>query len=306
MPTIGDLTALAVLEQMRLPVTEQQIRRGLLQARLSGRMQLWQAQPRVLLDVAHNPHSAAYLASQLQQKYDGQQATQLAVAVKQMAGIHDALLVGGQRFQQTLGGPDDKLLAPPAVNAAVAHFLELGRSLAGLTPESANFQPTANELVALSLGSLLPELDHLVDLYQSESERRSDALRVLQASALLATLGLLAISALGVLRPLIGQVRGTLEDLERSDQALRQAMSENQLILETTDDGIFGVDRDSFGGSCLDVSTGLIATGRDHDDQAGHYPDSYVFHELIGSLYWIHPPAHASAADRNSPVFQGE
>lgn len=184
------------------------------------------------------------LASQLQQKYDGQQATQLADAVKQMAGIHDALLVGGQRFQQTLGGPDDKLLAPPAVNAAVAHFLELGRSLAGLTPESANFQPTANELVALSLGSLLPELDHLVDLYQSESERRSDALRVLQASALLATLGLLAISALGVLRPLIGQVRGTLEDLERSDQALRQAMSENQLILETTDDGIFGVDRD--------------------------------------------------------------
>ena len=68
LPWQNAVTALAVLEQMRLPVTEQQIRRGLLQARLSGRMQLWQAQPRVLLDVAHNPHSAAYLASQLHQQ----------------------------------------------------------------------------------------------------------------------------------------------------------------------------------------------------------------------------------------------
>lgn len=54
LPWQNAVTALAVLEQMRL-ATEQQIRRGLLQARLSGRMQLWQAQPRVLLDVAHNP-----------------------------------------------------------------------------------------------------------------------------------------------------------------------------------------------------------------------------------------------------------
>jgi len=184
------------------------------------------------------------LASQLQQKHDAQQAGQLGEAVDQMDAIHAALLRGGNGFRQALGGPADNPLAPPAVNAAVARFLQLGRNLAGLTPDSPTYRPTADELVALSLGSLLPELDHLVDLYQAESERRTDALRLLQAGALLAALGLLAFSALGVLRPLIGQVRGTLDDLEKSDQALRQAMSENQLILETTDDGIFGVDRD--------------------------------------------------------------
>jgi len=46
-----------------------------------------------------------------------------------------------------------------------------------------------------------------------------------------------------VLRPLIMQVRGALAELESSGAALRQAMAENRLILDTTDDGMFGIDQ---------------------------------------------------------------
>lgn len=175
------------------------------------------------------------LASQLLHRYDAQTVGQLADAVEQMQRIHASLPLG----ETTRGSP----LAPDKVNASIERFLRLGAALAELPPESDDYRSSAEELIGLSLGSLLPELDRLVDQYQVQSERHSDTLRYLQACALLATLALLTSSGLGVLRPLIGRVRRALDELERSEQALRQAMLENRLILETSDDGIFGVDR---------------------------------------------------------------
>ncbi|ANN66839.1 bifunctional tetrahydrofolate synthase/dihydrofolate synthase [Bordetella bronchialis] len=59
--------ALAVLEVLRdrLPVPQQAVRQGLLQATLPGRFQILPGQPTVILDVAHNPHAAAVLAQNL-------------------------------------------------------------------------------------------------------------------------------------------------------------------------------------------------------------------------------------------------
>ncbi|AUL51030.1 bifunctional tetrahydrofolate synthase/dihydrofolate synthase [Bordetella holmesii] len=59
--------ALAALEavRMRLPVPQQAVRLGLLQANLPGRFQILPGQPTVILDVAHNPHAAAVLAQNL-------------------------------------------------------------------------------------------------------------------------------------------------------------------------------------------------------------------------------------------------
>lgn len=59
-------TSLAVLEQLnKLPSTEL-LQQVLQQLSLPGRMQRLQQSPTVMVDVAHNPQSATYLASQLQ------------------------------------------------------------------------------------------------------------------------------------------------------------------------------------------------------------------------------------------------
>ncbi|MBS4099555.1 MAG: bifunctional tetrahydrofolate synthase/dihydrofolate synthase [Sulfuricella sp.] len=60
----GVLAALATLKE-RLPVTTDEIRRGLLEVTLTGRFQILPGRPQIILDVAHNPHAAAALAANL-------------------------------------------------------------------------------------------------------------------------------------------------------------------------------------------------------------------------------------------------
>jgi len=60
----GVLAALDALRQ-RLPVTAQAIRNGLAMVDLPGRFQIIPGQPALVLDVAHNPHSVAALAANL-------------------------------------------------------------------------------------------------------------------------------------------------------------------------------------------------------------------------------------------------
>lgn len=60
----GVLAALTALRE-RLPVTAQAIRNGLAMVELPGRFQIIPGQPTLVLDVAHNPHSVAALAANL-------------------------------------------------------------------------------------------------------------------------------------------------------------------------------------------------------------------------------------------------
>jgi len=60
----GVLAALAALRE-RLPVTAQAVRTGLALVELPGRFQIIPGQPTLVLDVAHNPHSVAALAANL-------------------------------------------------------------------------------------------------------------------------------------------------------------------------------------------------------------------------------------------------
>ena len=60
----GVLAALASLHD-RLPVTAQAVRNGLAMVELPGRFQIVPGQPALVLDVAHNPHSVAALAANL-------------------------------------------------------------------------------------------------------------------------------------------------------------------------------------------------------------------------------------------------
>jgi dihydrofolate synthase/folylpolyglutamate synthase len=58
---------LAALDELhgRLPVVEGDIRRGLLEVELPGRLQVLPGRPAVVLDVAHNPHAAMVLEDAL-------------------------------------------------------------------------------------------------------------------------------------------------------------------------------------------------------------------------------------------------
>lgn len=60
----GVLAALTALRD-RLPVTAQSVRNGLAFVELPGRFQIVPGQPTLVLDVAHNPHSVAALAANL-------------------------------------------------------------------------------------------------------------------------------------------------------------------------------------------------------------------------------------------------
>ncbi|HEX7638709.1 MAG TPA: folylpolyglutamate synthase/dihydrofolate synthase family protein, partial [Burkholderiaceae bacterium] len=62
----GALAALEALRE-RLPVTAQAVRMGLATVELPGRFQIVPGQPALVLDVAHNPHSVAALAQNLDQ-----------------------------------------------------------------------------------------------------------------------------------------------------------------------------------------------------------------------------------------------
>ena len=64
-PQPNAATALAALRASWLDVSEAAVREGIEHASLPGRFQIISEAPRVILDVAHNPHAAAYLADRL-------------------------------------------------------------------------------------------------------------------------------------------------------------------------------------------------------------------------------------------------
>ena len=64
-PQPNAATALAALRASGLAVEEQAMRDGIQHAILPGRFQIVSESPRLILDVAHNPHAAAYLAGRL-------------------------------------------------------------------------------------------------------------------------------------------------------------------------------------------------------------------------------------------------
>ncbi|MGL6258044.1 bifunctional tetrahydrofolate synthase/dihydrofolate synthase [Vibrio sp. WXL210] len=69
LPLANAATALMALGCAELDISDVNIVKGLEAAKLPGRMQKIAANPEVLLDVAHNPHSAQYLVEQIKQQY---------------------------------------------------------------------------------------------------------------------------------------------------------------------------------------------------------------------------------------------
>lgn len=108
LPLTNAATALAALQASGLDVDIVAVRQGLMNAQLSGRMELVAEKPDILLDVGHNPHASKYLAKVLQQRY----ANRRIIAVcgmlqdKDHQGTLEPLMgVIDQWFIGTLPGP---------------------------------------------------------------------------------------------------------------------------------------------------------------------------------------------------------
>ncbi|MEZ8791368.1 bifunctional tetrahydrofolate synthase/dihydrofolate synthase [Vibrio splendidus] len=71
LPLPNAATALMALGTSELSISDVNIVNGMKNAQLPGRMQKISEQPVIVLDVAHNPHSAEYFAQQVTKKYAG-------------------------------------------------------------------------------------------------------------------------------------------------------------------------------------------------------------------------------------------
>ncbi len=71
LPLPNAATALMALGASELQITDINIINGLNNAQLAGRMQVLQSEPEIVLDVAHNPHSAEYLVEKVKRQYSG-------------------------------------------------------------------------------------------------------------------------------------------------------------------------------------------------------------------------------------------
>ncbi|MCL5254997.1 MAG: bifunctional tetrahydrofolate synthase/dihydrofolate synthase [Gammaproteobacteria bacterium] len=69
LPLANAATALSALAQLDQRPARSSIEQGLQQARLPGRLEVFRQHPLVVLDVAHNPHAAKYLAQQLRERW---------------------------------------------------------------------------------------------------------------------------------------------------------------------------------------------------------------------------------------------
>ena len=115
--------AIAALDELRdrLPVALQDVKRGLLEVELPGRLQLLPGRPAIVLDVAHNPHAARVLASGL----GGMGFAQRTLAVFSMLGDKDIAGVAqavAQRVDTWFVAPIDHPRGAPlaALEAALA------------------------------------------------------------------------------------------------------------------------------------------------------------------------------------------
>ena len=71
LPLPNAATALMALGTSELSISDVNVVNGLKNAKLPGRMQQISREPIIVLDVAHNPHSAEYFATQVEQLYAG-------------------------------------------------------------------------------------------------------------------------------------------------------------------------------------------------------------------------------------------
>lgn len=108
LPLQNAATALMALGTSNLDISDVNIVKGLQNAKLPGRMQIISTEPTILLDVAHNPHSAQYLVERVAKQYPNK-AIHTVVAMlhdKDIQSTLEALApVASNWYPASLSGP---------------------------------------------------------------------------------------------------------------------------------------------------------------------------------------------------------
>lgn len=82
LPWVNAATALTALSFLAQRPSGQAVRQGLASATLVGRLQVFQSSPLVVLDVAHNPQAAEYLAEQITSRWAGRRVRAVCAMLK--------------------------------------------------------------------------------------------------------------------------------------------------------------------------------------------------------------------------------
>lgn len=134
--------ALAALESLglRLPVSQQAVRQGLLNVEFAGRFQVLPGRPTVILDVAHNPHAAAVLAENLDNMgfYPRTLAVFGMLCDKDVAGVIDK--AGGRIDAWYVGGTAGARGLPGDEAAALVRQRQPGASVAAFATVGAAYE----------------------------------------------------------------------------------------------------------------------------------------------------------------------
>lgn len=108
LPLQNAATALMALGASELEISDVDVVNGLSKATLPGRMQILSDSPTILLDVAHNPHSAKYLSQEIQKRYPNK-TVHAVVAMLEDKDISSTLeelsVVARHWYPATLEGP---------------------------------------------------------------------------------------------------------------------------------------------------------------------------------------------------------
>ena len=108
LPLQNAATALMALATANLDLSDVNIVNGLKNAQLPGRMQVIHQQPTILLDVAHNPHSAQYLVERVTQQYPGQKIHTVVAMLHDKdikATLEELSSIAAHWYPASLSGP---------------------------------------------------------------------------------------------------------------------------------------------------------------------------------------------------------
>jgi dihydrofolate synthase/folylpolyglutamate synthase len=151
LPLQNAATAIAALQALDILIPESAIRSGIANATLPGRMQCLALSPRQYLDVAHNPESARYLATQLAQLKLQTSEPSRVIAVASMLKDKDI----AASLTALAAVVDEWHIAPlQGDRAASSAQLEQGLALAlqqcGKSRDSLSLNPTTHDTIALA------------------------------------------------------------------------------------------------------------------------------------------------------------
>ncbi|CAM2743817.1 bifunctional tetrahydrofolate synthase/dihydrofolate synthase [Vibrio mytili] len=125
LPLPNAATALMALGASELQITDINIVNGLNNAQLAGRMQVLKSEQTIVLDVAHNPHSAEYLTEKVKQQYAGRNIHVVVAMLhdKDIKATIKALTpIATHWYPASLQGPR------AATAAELCHYLPVGQT----------------------------------------------------------------------------------------------------------------------------------------------------------------------------------